>query len=90
MRRGPWSSGTCARRGSNHGETRSHTLVVGSKTEQLKITLVWTDAPRYELAYAMPVVNNLDLRVTAPDRTKYQGNDLTHGVSTPNGNQPTR
>jgi hypothetical protein len=67
-------------------QSASHSLKVGARTEQLKITLVFTDHAPDPTAFKTPVVNNLDLKVTAPDRKVYRGNDLTAaGVSTPNG-----
>jgi hypothetical protein len=67
-------------------ETGTHSLKVGRRDEQLKITLAFTDHPPDPTAFATPAVNDLDLTVTAPDRTVYRGNDLTaSGVSAPNG-----
>ena len=63
----------------------AHEFEVADNTEQLKVTLVWSDPPPGLLALLAPPVNDLDLKVTAPDRTDYLGNDFTNGVSTPNG-----
>jgi hypothetical protein len=73
--------------GLSRKETRRHTLKVGAASEQLKITLVWTDAPPAQGAFAKPAVNNLDLTVTAPDGARFLGNDLKNGVSVRNGNK---
>jgi hypothetical protein len=72
-------------------DIRRHDLVVLDGAEQLKITLVWTEPAPALLALSRPdftavtLVNDLDLKVTAPDGTEYIGNDFTNGVSTPNG-----
>jgi len=72
-------------------DIRRHELTVLSGAEQLKITLVWTERPPHPLTFSSPgftaatLVNDLDLRVTAPDGTQYVGNDFTNDVSTPNG-----
>jgi hypothetical protein len=65
-------------------ETGTHDINVLDDAEQLKITLVWADPPPAVGAFAAPTVNDLDLRVTSPDGTRYVGNDFTNGVSTPN------
>jgi hypothetical protein len=72
-------------------DIRRHGLVVLDGSEQLKVTLVWTEpAPTFPTLSrpdftAVTLVNDLDLLVTAPDGTQYVGNDFTNGVSTPNG-----
>ena len=66
-------------------ETKRHDLNVGAAGEQLKITLVWTDAAPDKLAFAKPQVNDLNLTVTAPDGVRYTGNDLKSGFSVRNG-----
>jgi Subtilase family len=59
---------------------------VDEGTDQLKVTLVWTDPPPFAFGFLQaPPVNDLNLKVTAPDGTAYVGNDFTNGVSTPNG-----
>jgi serine protease AprX len=50
----------------------------------LKITLAWTDYPASASA-ARALVNDLDLRVTAPDGTTYAGNAFAGGWSVPGG-----
>ena len=60
---------------------------VADETEQLKVTLVWSDPARFFLAFlGPPLVNDLNLEVSAPDGTTYLGNDFTNRVSTPSGN----
>ncbi len=61
-----------------------HELDVDDDAEQLKVTLVWSDPAPAAAAFANPVVNDLDLRVTSPDGTVYFGNQFTNGISTPN------
>ena len=56
-------------------------------TSGIDITLAWTDvagsanAPQGESR----LVNDLDLKLTAPDGTVYKGNVFANGFSTPNG-----
>ena len=56
-------------------------------TSGIEITLAWTDiagsanAPQGEPR----LVNDLDLKLTAPDGTVYKGNVFSNGFSTPNG-----
>lgn len=73
--------------GLDTGQKATHSFKLGNRDQQLKITLVFTDHPPLDSkAFSAPVVNNLDLVVTAPDKTVYRGNDMTSaGVSTPNG-----
>lgn len=67
--------------GPSTGDTRSHKVTVADDTEQLKIAMVFTDAPGTSGA-ADPVINDLDLIVTAPDGTEYRGNEFTGTTST--------
>jgi len=55
------------------GEHWQDTLLLEGGAGPLKISLVWTDVPG-EPAAAMALVNDLDLRVIAPDGTVYRGN----------------
>ena len=58
-------------------------VVVASRDEPLKITLVYTDPPG--LPAAIPaLVNDLDLEVVSPDGTLYRGNQFEAGESAPN------
>jgi Subtilase family len=66
------------------GEFQAFTVNVASATEPLKVTLVWSEPPGTAGA-ANPVVNDLDLTVTAPDSTTYVGNRFIGGQSAPGG-----
>ncbi len=70
--------------GPTSRDLRTHTFKVDSDTEQLKVVLTFSDPPPAAGAFASPTVNDLDLRVFAPDGTVYRGNDFTNGVSTVN------
>lgn len=60
-------------------------LQVDSNTEELRITLVWTEPPADSAAYASPVVNDLNLTVTAPNGDVLLGNVFNGGQSTTGG-----
>ncbi len=63
-------------RGIVTGETWERKFVVSSSTQDLKVTLAWTDYPG--LPGSNPsLVNDLDLVVIAPDGTEYHGNVFT-------------
>ena len=66
------------------GGTASFQFTVVDAARPLKVTLAWTDYPSTESA-AINLVNNLDLRVTAPDGTTYYGNAFTGGWSSAGG-----
>jgi hypothetical protein len=66
------------------GEKRAQQLIVADAGTPLKITLVWTDPPGASGADD-PVVNDLDLIVTAPDGSVYLGNVLSGGASVEGG-----
>ena len=71
--------------GPTTDDNRKHHFEVANTFEPLRVTLVWSEPPPSTVAgFANPVVNDLDLKVTAPDGTVYIGNDFTNGVSTPN------
>ena len=57
-------------------------LEVGATADELEITLVWSDPPA-EPGSQHPLVNDLDLVVTAPDGTIYRGNRFSGGLSIP-------
>ncbi len=61
-------------------ESWHRTLEVGPAADELEITLVWSDPPA-EPGSQHPLVNDLDLVVTAPDGTGYRGNRLAGGFS---------
>src|SRR5213078_2933824 len=61
------------RSGINTGDTVTYNLAIGDSTLPVEVTLVWTDYPG--TANCGPcLVNDLDLQVTAPDGTTYNGN----------------
>ncbi|UCH88819.1 MAG: S8 family serine peptidase, partial [Thermoplasmata archaeon] len=65
------------------GNKSIYKVYVADESEGLKITLVWTDPAAAALANPA-LVNNLDLKVTAPDNTTtYYGNVFSNGYSTP-------
>ena len=64
------------------GQTFSKDISYQSGAEPLKITLVWTDAPGASLANPA-LVNDLNLRITAPGGQIWYGNSFTNGMSTP-------
>ncbi|MEO0248551.1 MAG: M14 family zinc carboxypeptidase, partial [candidate division WOR-3 bacterium] len=65
--------------GLHTGDRVSYTMTVTDTTEPLRIVLVWTDYPG---AYGgtQVLVNDLDLRVEAPDGRTYLGN-VTQGLN---------
>lgn len=66
------------------GEVTTYEIPVVGSSEQLRITLVWHDAPA-AINASDAAVNNLDLVVTAPSGTLYRGNVFSGGVSVPGG-----
>jgi hypothetical protein len=65
------------------GNKSIHEAYIGNLEYPLKITLVWTD-PAAAASANPALVNNLDLKVTAPDNTTiYYGNVFKNGMSTP-------
>ena len=74
------------------GQTREYRLRVASSSEQLKITMTFTDWPAAVNASAANVrVNDMDLEVVTPGGTLYRGNviDTNQGLSTPGGSPDT-
>jgi subtilisin family serine protease/outer membrane protein assembly factor BamB len=65
------------------GASWSKDLVVASSGVPLKVSLVWTD-PAAAGGSTSPLVNDLDLVLTAPSGTIYRGNFFTGSWSTPN------
>ena len=59
-----------------------YSYLILSDNVPLKVTLVWFDAPGNSGA-SVALVNDLDLMVTAPDGTIYDGNDFENGYSRP-------
>ncbi|MDQ7088755.1 MAG: S8 family serine peptidase [Acidobacteriota bacterium] len=71
--------------GLSTGEAATYPLEVDASGQPLRITLVFTEPPA-ELMAAEATVNNLDLKVTAPDGTVYWGNQTDgNGNSVPGG-----
>jgi len=78
--------------GLTTGQTRDYQFHVASSTEQLKITMTFTDWPAAVSASAANVrVNDMDLEILTPGGTLYRGNviDTTQGLSTPGGSPDT-
>ena len=61
------------RYGMNTGSSVTYQLAIGSGGMPVEITLVWSDYPGTPMSDPN-IVNDLDLRVTAPDGTVYLGN----------------
>lgn len=70
--------------GLSTGETKSHYVVVGPTVTQLKVTLVWTDAPAAVMAGLTPI-NNLNLSVHSPSAAVYLGNVFSGAESMTGG-----
>lgn len=69
--------------GDGGGETYS--VGIGDNSIPFNVTLVWVDYPSSTSA-SKNIVNDLDLKVTAPDGTTiYKGNVLTNSYSTTGG-----
>ena len=68
------------------GITNTYNIDISSNAQPLKITLVWTEPPG-SVNSSNPVVNNLDLRVAAPDGSTFLGNVFSGGFSTTGGTQ---
>lgn len=70
--------------GLTTGGSMSYQFSLANSGAPFKVTLVWTDYPG-STAAAQALVNDLDLRVTAPDNTVYLGNVFNNGWSTGGG-----
>jgi hypothetical protein len=70
--------------GLDTGEETAYEIVVTGSDAPLRITLVFTDPPA-SLSASDPVINDLDLTVTAPDGTVYRGNHIVDGQSITGG-----
>jgi hypothetical protein len=78
--------------GLTTGQTREYPIRVTDSSQQLKITMTFTDWPAAVNAGASSIrVNDMDLEVVAPNGTLYRGNviDTSQGVSTPGGSPDT-
>jgi hypothetical protein len=71
------------RAGLRNGEKQEYQIRVQAN-EEFRTTLAWFDPPG-SVAAAIALVNDLDLTVTAPDGTQFNGNNLSRGVSRANG-----
>jgi hypothetical protein len=69
--------------GLTSGQFATFPVDVRSALVPLKITVVWTD-PAGQPGSALPLVNDLDLVVIAPDGTTFRGNRFAGGFSRPN------
>jgi hypothetical protein len=70
--------------GLTTGQTKNYVFNVTSNAQKLAITMVFTDYPGTTNA-ANPVINDLDLTVTAPGAVVYKGNVFSGGFSTTGG-----
>jgi hypothetical protein len=70
--------------GLGTGASQVYTFTVTTADRPLKATLVWSDYPSTEAA-AQNLVNDLDLTVTSPGNTTYQGNVFSGGWSQSGG-----
>ena len=71
------------------GTNGTATYTAAAAAGPLKVTLVWSDYPSTESA-AVNLVNDLDLRVTAPGGAIYQGNIFSGGWSQTGGSPDRR
>lgn len=61
--------------GISTGEKVASTLEVSSGSEELRLTLAWSDHPP-SMSASKQLVNDLDLLIVAPNGTTYHGNDM--------------
>jgi hypothetical protein len=74
--------------GLTTGQTKDYQFQVASSSQQLKITMTFTDWPAAVSASAANIrVNDMDIEVLAPGGTLYRGNviDTNQGLSTAGG-----
>lgn len=72
--------------GFSTGQNTTYNLNVTGSTEQLRVTLVWTDPPASaSTGTANAAINDLDLEVTAPNASLYLGNVFSGGASATGG-----
>ncbi len=62
------------------GESLTHTITVPANKKELKILLNWNDIPQ-PVAGVATLMNDLDLKVIAPDGTEFQPWVLDHSTS---------
>jgi hypothetical protein len=86
-RRQLWVHDVVHNQGVAHNASQTSTFTVTSNAKYLRVTMAFADAPGSAYA-AAPVVNDLDLKITAPNGTVYFGNNFMWGprttVSRPN------
>lgn len=72
--------------GLTTGQENTYQFAVNGSAEQLRVTLVWTDAPASaSTGTANAAINNLDLEVLTPGGATYKGNVFSGGVSATGG-----
>ncbi|MBS3817115.1 MAG: S8 family serine peptidase, partial [Candidatus Thermoplasmatota archaeon] len=74
-----YDNGLDKERGLTTGETWKRDIDVSSNSEDLKISLAWSDYPGTP-GVQPNLVNDLNLKVTAPDGTTYHGNKFSGSV----------
>lgn len=68
------------------GESHTYTMNISTSGLPLKITLAFNDPPPAIPNVLNPIVNNLDLRVTSPDKSQvFLGNAFSGGISVTGG-----
>jgi hypothetical protein len=75
--------------GLSTAESTSYDVTVNAATDQLRITLVWHDAPAAVNA-VNAAVNDLDLVATTPSGAVYLGNVFSGGASVQGGTADTK
>ncbi|MEM9841505.1 MAG: S8 family serine peptidase, partial [Pseudomonadota bacterium] len=74
--------------GVGTGDLQTYTVQVQSNAPRLKVTLTWMDPPVPSANWGnatIPVTNDLDLEVVAPDGTLYRGNNYGAGAQSATG-----
>ncbi len=69
---------------SGSGNSKSYSFNLTQNNGKFKVVLAWSDE-RGSSFSNKKLVNNLDLIITSPDGTIYQGNDFANGRSTTGG-----
>jgi len=75
--------------GLTTGQTATYAFNLSGSTAPLRVTLDWTE-PAAAVNASDPVINNLDLEVTAPGGTLYKGNVFSGGQSVSGGTADAR
>lgn len=83
-----WVQDILHSQGLSAGQTQTYTVNVNNGSN-LRITLAFADEPG-AVSAAQPVVNNLNLRVTAPNGTVYHGNLLNQNNNAESLANPTK